>query len=36
MYRQEIGDAIGSHLKAHAALLHRWLDALIRRSEERD
>lgn len=28
MYKQTIGQAIASHLAAHAALLRRWLDAL--------
>jgi len=33
MYRQAIGEAIAPHLADHAALLRRWLDALIRRAE---
>jgi len=33
MYRDEIGEQIEQHLASHAALLHRWLDALIRRAE---
>ena len=28
MYRGEVGEVIEQHLAAHAALLHRWLDAL--------
>jgi uncharacterized protein YutE (UPF0331/DUF86 family) len=30
MYREEIGKIIASHLKNHASLLRRWLDALRR------
>jgi hypothetical protein len=36
MYRQAIGEAIASHLVGHAAVLHRWLDALARRTETDD
>src|SRR5207249_6391407 len=28
MYRDQVGEEIERHLAAHAALLHRWLDAL--------
>src|SRR5205807_18202 len=28
MYRDEVGQQIDEHLPGHAALLHRWLDAL--------
>jgi uncharacterized protein YutE (UPF0331/DUF86 family) len=34
MYRDQVGQQIEEHLKAHAALLHRWLDALARRAAE--
>ncbi len=33
MYRNQVGQQIEEHLAAHAALLHRWLDALERRSK---
>jgi hypothetical protein len=36
MYRGQIGAEIEVRLAAHAALLHRWLDALIRRAEAGD
>lgn len=36
MYRKAVGEEIQSHLAAHAALLHRWLDALIQRAEAGD
>ena len=32
MYRDEVGQQIEEHLAAHAALLHRWLDALRQRA----
>ena len=32
MYRDEIGEEIERQLTAHAALLHRWLDALTERA----
>jgi uncharacterized protein YutE (UPF0331/DUF86 family) len=32
MYRQAIGEAVGSHLAGHAVLLRRWLEALQRRA----
>jgi uncharacterized protein YutE (UPF0331/DUF86 family) len=32
MYREEVGAQIEQHLAAHAALLHRWLDALKERA----
>jgi uncharacterized protein YutE (UPF0331/DUF86 family) len=32
MYRETIGEVIASHLVVHAALLHRWLAALIARA----
>jgi uncharacterized protein YutE (UPF0331/DUF86 family) len=32
MYRPAIGKAIASHLVGHAAVLHRWLDALVKRA----
>ena len=28
MYREHVGEEIDKHLAGHAALLHRWLDAL--------
>jgi uncharacterized protein YutE (UPF0331/DUF86 family) len=31
MYREEVGQQIEQHLADHAALLHRWLEALQRR-----
>ncbi|MBV9586619.1 MAG: nucleotidyltransferase substrate binding protein [Alphaproteobacteria bacterium] len=34
MYRDKVGEQIESHLGAHAALLHRWLDALSQRLAE--
>lgn len=36
MYRDEVGEEIEKHLATHAALLHRWLDALRRRAAETD
>jgi len=36
MYREHVGDQIEQHLSAHAALLHRWLDALQKRAAESD
>jgi uncharacterized protein YutE (UPF0331/DUF86 family) len=32
MYRGQIGEAIEQHLPGHAALLHRWLEALKQRA----
>lgn len=32
MYRDDVGKQIEEHLAAHAALLHRWLDALKERA----
>ncbi len=32
MYRDEVGEEIARQLPAHAALLHRWLDALKERA----
>lgn len=32
MYREKVGQQIEQHLVAHAALLHRWLDALKERA----
>jgi len=34
MYRDQVGEQIEQHLAAHAALLHRWLDALHQRAAE--
>ncbi len=34
MYRDQVGEEIERHLAAHAALLHRWLDALRQRAAE--
>ena len=34
MYRDEVGNKIERHLTPHAALLHRWLDALRQRAGE--
>src|SRR5438067_3974657 len=34
MYRDEVGNEIERHLTPHAALLHRWLDALRQRAGE--
>jgi uncharacterized protein YutE (UPF0331/DUF86 family) len=36
MYRDQVGKEIERHLAAHAALLHRWLDALCQRVAETD
>ena len=32
MYREHVGEEIDKHLAGHAALLHRWLDALQERA----
>src|SRR5690348_10793016 len=34
MYRDQVGEEIERQLAAHAALLHRWLDALRQRAAE--
>ena len=34
MYRDQVGEQIEQHLAAHAALLHRWLEALRQRAAE--
>src|SRR5438105_12456642 len=34
MYRDKVGEQIEQHLAAHAALLHRWLEALRQRAAE--
>jgi hypothetical protein len=36
MYRGELGAEIQKRLTGHAAVLHRWLDALVRRAETDD
>jgi hypothetical protein len=36
MYRDQVGAEIEKHLAGHAALLHRWLDALHARAAETD
>jgi hypothetical protein len=32
LYRDDVGKQIEEHLASHAALLHRWLDALKERA----
>ncbi len=36
MYRDKVGREIEQHLPAHAALMHRWLDALRQRTAQID
>jgi len=36
MYRGQLGSEIAERLAGHAAVLHRWLDALRQRADEGD